>query len=166
MAVKPPSGSGRSTTLKCPRDFFIKTHVIRKRPNWSTLVSMTAKRSIILGKHFRCELALRTHKACGEILRKERVGFCASDGFLGVLLMFVCRAGESDQRGGKFHLRVVSILGGAAQGERLLDQGIAIEARGGILFLLRNTHPRLTDPLFVSFREIAGVKPGQGIRVA
>src|SRR6266851_6640656 len=80
--------------------------------------------------------------------------------------MFVCRAGESDQRGGKFHLRVVSIWGGAAQGERLLDQGIAIEARGGILFLLRNTHPRLSDPLFVSFREIADVKPCQGIRVA
>ncbi len=104
-------------------------------------------RQLFFGQEFGHGLGLGTDETAGEVLGQERVGFCAGDSSLGVLVMFVCRAGESDQRGGKFHLRIVSILGGAAQGESLLDQGIAIEARGGILFLLRNTHPRLTDPL-------------------
>ncbi len=98
------------------------------RPSRLRSVSPIVNRSrqLFFGQEFGHRLGLGTDERAGEVLSQERVGLRAGDGFLGVLLMFVCRAGESDQRGGKFHLRIVSTWGGAAQGERLLDQGIAI----------------------------------------
>src|SRR5712664_2673235 len=75
--------------------------------------------------------------------------------------MFLLWTRESEQRGGKFHLWVR-----AAQTNRFFHKGVAVYAGGGILLVFRNAHPALADPLFVGFREIAGVEPGQRVGVA
>src|SRR5258708_8884092 len=75
--------------------------------------------------------------------------------------MFLLWTRESDQRGGKFHLWV-----GAGQTNRFFDKGVAVYAGSWIWLVFRNAHRALADPLFVGFREIAGIEPGQGVRVA
>src|SRR5260370_15842137 len=78
-----------------------------------------------------------------------------------MLAVLVLWTGQRDQGRSKFHLRV-----GAAQVERFFHQSVAVDAGGGILLVFRNAHPALADPLFVGFREIAGVEPGQRVGVA
>jgi len=98
--------------------------------------------------------------AC-EVLGQEGIGFGSGDGSQRVLAVLILWVRESDQRGGKFHLCVR-----AAQVERFFYQRVAVDAGGGILLVFRITHPALADPLFVGFREIAGIEPGQRVGVA
>src|SRR2546430_4852063 len=58
----------------------------------------------------------------GEILRELRVGLRARDGLLRVLRMLLARTGKRDQRGRKFHLRVISLQCGAAKLNCFLDR--------------------------------------------
>src|SRR5260370_3521085 len=77
---------------------------------------------------------------------------------VGVLVLWT---GQRDQGRSKFHLRVR-----ATQAKCLFYQSAAVDAGGGILLVFRNAHRALADPLFVGFREVAGIEPGQGVGVA
>src|SRR6267378_7502241 len=87
-------------------------------------------RSGVLREHFGNGLSLGTNETACKILGEERIALCAGDGFLGVFAVGIARAGEGDQRSGKFHLRVVAILGWVTQSERLFHQGVAVNSRG------------------------------------
>src|SRR5262249_11010346 len=64
--------------------------------------------------------------------------------------MFAGGAAEgSDERGGEFHLRIV-----AAQGQRFLDEAVAVNAGGGIVVI---------EPLSVGLYQIAEIKQGEGV---
>src|SRR5213082_3653528 len=91
--------------------------------------ALTITLPLIFRQHLGHGLVSWPEEMGGEILREQRVGLRAGDGFLRVPRVFVARTGKCDQRGGKFHLRVVSLEGDAAQRNRLLDHGVAVHAR-------------------------------------
>src|SRR5882672_7400277 len=80
---------------------------------------LTSIRTDVLGEQFGNGFGLGTSETACEILGQERIALGASDGFLRVFAVGVARTGKGDQRGGKFHLRVVATLRGAAQSECL-----------------------------------------------
>src|SRR3989440_6133137 len=120
--------------------------------------------TLAFGQELGHGFGLGADEMAGKVQGQERIALGAGDGSLGVLVVFVLCTRESDKRGGKFHLCVR-----AAQSERLFHQGVAVDTCGWIgihSHAISHVRQVLSEPLFVSFGEVAGVKPGQRVGVA
>src|ERR1700746_1808885 len=103
--------AGPCTSWRHPQDF----------PLPPTFCRPGSLRSETLRERFRHRLVLGAEEMRGEILSEQGIHLGARDRFLRVLGMFVAGPRQSDQSGGKFHLRII-----AAERNGLLDHGVTI----------------------------------------
>ena len=73
---------------------------------------------LVFGEELGHGFGLPANEVRSEVLREERIALGAHHGFLGVLAVFGLWTGKGDEGSGKFHLGVVAMKSGAAQGQR------------------------------------------------